>query len=325
MLGAMQRRDELEPPSSTLEAEPRTNGGFLWRLGGLLRSVRPHQWVKNVFVLAPMVFAREMFIEERLVRSVGAFGVFCLLAGAVYLMNDIADRESDAAHPVKRHRPIASGRLPLSWAKPAALFLIVVSFVGAAFGPWKFLVTAIAYFAQNVAYSFKLKNIAYLDVAIIAAGFVLRVLAGGFATHTEVSTYLLVCTALLASFLGLGKRVHELSAAKRTRHGRQRAALQKYSLRGARWALYVTAALTVASYAAYTLDSSTIEFFGSPRLWWTTLFVALGVWRFMVLVSTRPRAESPTQEMLSDGPFVGILFGWGAVVFWIVYNLEPQR
>lgn len=296
---------------------------LLWRLGGLLRTMRPHQWVKNVFVLAPIVFARDLFIVDLLVRSIGAFGVFCLLAGAVYTMNDIIDREADRAHPIKRHRPIASGRVPIEWGRRAALGLVVVSLAGAAIGPWEFLVTAIAYFSLNVAYSFRFKQVAYLDVAMIAAGFVLRVMAGGFATHTEVSTYLALCTALLASFLGLGKRRHELSGAERGLT-RQRAALGGYSRRGLNWALGITAVATVLSYVAYTLDHGTVTFFGSNRLWWTSIFVVLGVLRFLTLVRSRPRAESPTQEMLRDGPFVAIVFSWLFVVLWVVYNLEPS-
>ena len=295
---------------------------FLWRLGGVLLTLRPHQWVKNVFVLAPMVFAREMFVADLLVRSIGAFGVFCLLAGAVYTMNDLVDLDGDAIHPLKRFRPLPSGRVPLAWGKRAAVGLVVVSLAGAAIGPWEFFVTALTYFLLNVAYSFRLKKIAYVDVLVIAAGFVLRVLAGGFATHTDVSGYLTLCTALLALFLGLGKRRHELSGIGKG-GAKQRAALGGYTRRGLKWALRATALATVGGYFAYTLDPETMKFFHSRSLWWTTLFVALAVWRFLVLVRSRPHAESPTQEMLRDGPFVAIVFSWVVVVLWVVYNLGP--
>ena len=285
--------------------------------------MRPHQWVKNVFVLAPVVFAREMFVADLVVRSIGAFGVFCLLAGAVYTMNDLVDLEGDLTHPIKRHRPLASGRVPLAWGRVAVYALVVISLLGAAIGPWEFVVTAVAYFVQNVAYSFWLKRRAYLDVGIIALGFVLRVLAGGFATHTDVSGYMVMCTALLALFLGLGKRRHELVGLGR-RSRKQRAALGGYSRRGLDWALRITAALCVASYLAYTFDPETIAFFHSRSLWWTTGFVALGVTRFLTLSRSRKGEESPTQEMLKDGPFVAIVFSWIGVVLWIVYNLEPS-
>jgi 4-hydroxybenzoate polyprenyltransferase len=296
----------------------------VWRLGGLLLGMRPHQWIKNVFVLAPMVFAREMFVTDLLIRSIGAFGVFCLLTGAVYTMNDIVDLPSDTAHPVKRYRPIASGRVPVAWAKWAAVGLVVVSLGGAALGPWEFCVAALTYFLLNVAYSFRLKQVAYLDVGMIAAGFVLRVIAGGFATHTEVSTYLTLCTALLALFLGLGKRYHEFVGSARGVAHQQRAALGGYTQRGLEWSLRATSLATVVSYLAYTFDPETMTFFHSKSLWWTTIFVVLGVWRFMVLARSRPKAESPTQEMLRDGPFVAIIFSWVVVVLWVVYKLEPR-
>jgi decaprenyl-phosphate phosphoribosyltransferase len=304
-----------EPPSGGLAL-------LSWRLGGLLITIRPHQWVKNVAVLAPMVFARELFVLDMLVRAVGAFGVFCLLAGAVYTMNDLVDLDADAIHPIKRFRPLPSGRVPLAWGRAAAVGLVVVSLAGAAIGPWEFLVTAMAYFVLNIAYSFRLKKIAYVDVILIAAGFVLRALAGGFATHTDVSAYLILCIALGALFLGLGKRRHELSSVGKG-GGKQRAALGGYTRSGLKWALRATAVATVTAYLAYTLDRDTMEFFHSNNLWWTTIFVLLGVWRFMVLVRSRPKAESPTQEMLRDGPFVAIVFSWAGVVLWVVYNLAP--
>ena len=310
----------LPPPS------PPTQGLALlvWRLGGVLVTMRPHQWVKNVFVLAPMVFARELFVNELAVRAIGAFGVFCLLTGAVYTMNDLVDIDNDATHPVKRYRPIPSGRVPIAWARGAAAALVLISLAGAAIGPKEFLFTALGYFLLNVAYSFRLKQKAYLDVLAISAGFVLRVLAGGFATHIEVSTYLVLCTALLAAFLGLGKRRHELLSAARGVAQQQRAALGGYSRRGLKWSLRATALLTVASYVAYTLDPETMAFFHSQRLWWTSIFVLLALWRFMVLVRTRPAAESPTQEMLRDGPFVAVLFSWVVAVLGLVYHLGPS-
>ena len=197
-----------EPPSS--DPAGAQGSGLMWRIGGVLRTVRPHQWVKNVFVLAPVVFAKEIFDVTLLENATAAFFVFCLLAGAVYAMNDLADIEADRQHPVKRHRPIASGRVPPPVARVLAAALVVGSMAWAfALSP-AFALVAAVYFAQNVAYSFKLKHIAYLDVSFIAAGFVLRVMGGGYATHTPVSSYLLACTALLALFLGFGKRRHEL-------------------------------------------------------------------------------------------------------------------
>jgi 4-hydroxybenzoate polyprenyltransferase len=313
---------EQPPPSSEVSSIPRHSDSVWWRVGGLFKTVRPHQWVKNVFVLAPMFFAKDLFDPRLFVRAAGGFGVFCLLAGAVYTVNDLADADSDRQHPVKRNRPIASGRVPVTWARFLAVGLIVAGFAGAMYGPLPFFLVTLTYFLQNVAYSFKLKEYAYVDVVLIATGFVLRVVAGGFGTHVHVSNYLIACTALLALFLGFGKRRHELSAGE-GRARKQRRALSRYSTRGLDAAMSISGIATVATYAAYTLDPTTREYFGSDKLWLTTLFVVLAGLRFLYLVRNRPKAESPTQEMLRDGPFVGAVLLWVMVVIWIVYNLRP--
>ncbi|GMV15441.1 MAG: decaprenyl-phosphate phosphoribosyltransferase [Polyangiaceae bacterium] len=316
---------EEQPEVSIALAEvPRSEGDLFWRLRGVIKTIRPHQWVKNVFVLAPVVFAKEIFDPLLLWRAAAAFFAFCLLAGAVYTMNDLADVEADRQHPVKRFRPIASGRVPIPAARALAVALVIGALAGSAFRSWQFFAAAAAYFGLNVAYSFKLKHIAYLDVGCIAAGFVLRVMGGGFATQISVSWYLLVCTALLALFLGFGKRRHELALAATGGSGKTRAALESYSSRGLDVALTVTALLTTVTYVAYTLDPHTQEFFKTKWLWPSTLFVVLGVWRFLHLVRSRPRAESPTQEMLKDGPFVAIVMGWVMLVGWVVYHLRPS-
>jgi 4-hydroxybenzoate polyprenyltransferase len=320
---APEPRRSKKPSKARFESLPaRSEGPLAWRLGGALLSLRPHQWVKNVFVLAPVVFAREVFAPELLLRAASAFGMFCLLASAVYTLNDVADIEADRVHRLKRHRPIASGRVPVAWARAMTLVLVVFTLSAAPLLGWGFFAAALAYFALNLAYSFELKRIAYLDVSCISAGFVLRVVAGGLATGITVSSYLLLCTALISLFLGFGKRRHELAAAH-TKGARQRAALESYTVSGLERALYVTAALTSVSYLVYTLDSRTRAFFKSDWLWPSTLFVVLGVLRFLQIVRHRPRAESPTQEILRDGPFVAILLFWVGLVMWVVYQLRP--
>jgi 4-hydroxybenzoate polyprenyltransferase len=273
-------------------------------------------------VLAPVVFAKEVFDTKLLVRAAAAFLIFCLLAGAVYTINDLADMKADREHPIKRHRPIASGRVPVTWAIPLAIALVLGSLAWAFSGGLALFCVAAIYLAQNLLYSFKLKHIAYVDVAFIAAGFVLRVVAGGYATGIGVSKYLLLCTALLALFLGFGKRRHELAVAE-TRARRQRVALESYSTKGLDWALGITATSTVLTYVVYTLDGATRAFFRTDWLWPSTILVALGVFRFLQLVRASSKAESPTQEMLRDGPFVAILLGWVILVMWLVYQLRP--
>jgi len=302
---------------------------------GLIKTVRPHQWVKNVFVLAPIVFDRDLISRTAggdlslnlRVTGMALLGtiVFCLLAGAVYTINDLVDVEADRVHPVKRNRPIASGTVPLNFAWPFALGLVGVALALSFWGlNWKFACVAGLYFVENIAYSFKLKKVAFLDVGLIAFGFVLRVYAGGLATNIKVSGYMLACTALLALFLGFGKRRHELEG---EHAGKQRAALEAYSKSSLTAALAATGLATAATYIAYTLDSQTQLFFQTSYLWLTAPFVVFGILRFLMLVSGRAgaglKSESPTQEMLSDVPFVLNLVAWCVVVVAIVYRLRP--
>lgn len=300
---------------------------------GLVQTLRPHQWVKNLFVLAPMVFHKDVFIRTAqgpflnlavTGTALAATGVFCLLAGAVYTINDLVDVEADRIHPVKRYRPIARGDVSETSARAMAIALVVASLaIALALSKW-FALVALVYFVENLAYSFKLKQVAFLDVGLIAFGFVLRVLGGGFAEEVHVSGYLLACTALLALYLGFGKRRHELALVNA---GKQRAALEAYSATSLNVALLVTGSATAATYIAYTLDPATRAYFNSNYLWLTAPFVLAGILRFMLLVNGRAgrglKAESPTQEMLSDVLFVLILVLWVVVFLAIVYNVRP--
>ena len=327
------RAPDSEPQPSTDTPLPSTTSpvalastppGPLRLMRGIVRTVRPHQWMKNVFVLAPLVFAKELFDWDLLVRGGGAFFVFCLLAGAVYTINDIVDAPADRIHPIKRHRPIAAGVVPLHVAKGLAVFLFLVAMAGALYGPPLFALVGFLYFVQNIAYSFRLKRIAYADVGCIALGFVLRVVAGGLATRIPVSHYLLACTALLALFLGFGKRSHELAGVSIAVSKKQRAALEAYTSRALGRALAVTGVASIVTYVAYTVDPSTREMFHSNWLWLTAINPIYGMLRFVHLVRMRPKAESPTQEMLRDTPFMLNLFLWIIVVVVIVYKLRPS-
>jgi 4-hydroxybenzoate polyprenyltransferase len=305
------------------------------KVRGLIKTLRPHQWVKNLFVMAPMFFHKDVFVTTpqgvpalNLIvtgRALGATIVFCLLAGAVYTINDLVDVEADRIHPVKRSRPIPSGQVPESLARMMAVGLVVFALGTSYLLSWKFALVAGIYFVENLAYSFKLKKVAFLDVGLIAFGFVLRVLAGGFATDVHVSWYMLACTALLALFLGFGKRRHELASENA---GKQRAALEAYTPASLNVALAITGTATAVTYVAYTLDPATRAFFNSNYLWLTAPFTIVGIVRFLMLVSGRAgrglRAESPTQEMLRDVPFVLNLVLWMVVVVAIVYQLRPH-
>jgi decaprenyl-phosphate phosphoribosyltransferase len=267
----------------------------------LLRTLRPHQWVKNLFVAAPLVFARRLDDPSYLGRSALAVLAFCALSGAVYAFNDVRDVEGDRVHPTKRNRPIAAGALSERAALISAGILATAALATCFALDLRCGALAAAYLAQNVAYSIKLKQVAFLDVALIASGFLLRVQAGVYAIDVPGSGWLLVCTGLLALLFGFGKRAHELAWAEQTgRTAATRAALAGYRLGALRIAMLVLAAATCAAYVAYTLSHHTVQFFGTDRLVYSSPFVAFGILRFLWLALWRPREDSPTEAMLRD-------------------------
>ena len=283
--------------------------------------MRPQQWVKNLFVLAPLVFAKELTDVHMLARAILGFVLYCLISSAVYIMNDLVDADADRIHPLKRFRPIASGEVGRDVAIGAASSLVIVSIGASLLLGFAFFGSLVGYFLLNIAYSFSLKRVAYLDVLCIASGFEFRVLAGSFAAEVRPSTYLLVVTFLLALFLGLGKRLHELLQSEGAHD--QRLVLRGYSKSLASGLLFGSAALTIVAYAAYTLDPDTSEFFGTGSLPWSIPFAVFGVARYLYLIRNRPDCESPTEEMLRDAPFVANLFLWGVAVLAIIYGVPP--
>jgi 4-hydroxybenzoate polyprenyltransferase len=287
----------------------------------LIRTLRPHQWVKNVFVAAALVFAQRLTSPHDVERTGLAILAFCLLSGAVYCFNDVRDVEADRQHPTKKHRPIASGalseRAALIWAAVLALFALGGSL---ALSP-RLAVIAAAYLVQNVLYSIKLKHVAFLDVGLIASGFLLRVLAGAAAIDVRASRWLLLCTGLLALFLGLGKRAHELAWAERTgKAGTTRAALAGYRIPVVRVLMLVIGVCTCAAYVAYTMSPRTIEAFGTDRLVYSAPFVALGVLRFLFLALWYPKDDPPTEAMLKDPYFLVDLAAAAASVLYAIYG-----
>jgi decaprenyl-phosphate phosphoribosyltransferase len=287
----------------------------------LLKTLRPHQWVKNLFVAAALVFSRHLTDVEYVVRTGIAVLTFCLLSGAVYAFNDVRDVEGDRAHPTKRHRPIASGALPERTALVSAAVLAVLALAAAFALSWKTGLFAALYLAQNVAYSLKLKQIAFVDVAVIAAGFLLRVLAGAAAIAVPPSGWLLLCTALLATFLGLGKRAHELAWAERAGSTVEtRAALAGYNIPVVRTTMMILGICTTAAYIAYTVDPHTVTFFGTENLPYSSPFVFLGIMRFLSLALWYPKDESPTEAMLRDPWFLLNLAAAAATVLYIIYG-----
>ena len=286
-------------------------------VGGLLKAMRPHQWVKQGFVVAPLVFAKGLGVPEMMLRSLGAAVSFSLAASCIYLMNDIADLEADRAHPTKRLRPIASGRVPVSVARVAMVVLGALALAGSAFLGWKTLAVVVGYIALQIAYTFRLKRIAYVDVLCIAAGFEFRVLAGSYALGVTPSNYLLAVTLLLSLFLGFGKRMHELRQGKRATQ--QRSALGHYSERSLTVLLQMTALATTGTYVIYTLDPRTRAAFGTDYLAGTIVFAEFGILRFLDLIRNATDAASPTEQMLKDWPFLLNLVLWAIAVVVVIY------
>jgi len=287
-------------------------------IGGILKTLRPHQWVKNSFVLAPLVFSRHLGDSEITVRAVGAMLIFCLLSGSVYAINDVLDLEQDRAHPTKKNRPVASGQVPPRAASAVAVGLIAVSIAGAAVLGVGFSIVASSYLLLNLAYSAYLKERVFVDVLVIAAGFVLRVVGGSLAADVRASVWLLVCTFLLALFLALGKRNHELRTAGEKAVER-RPVLGQYSVRTLRLLLIATGIATMGAYAAYTLAPHTREFFGTWMLVLTTPFPAFGLLRFIGIVGRGNGEESPTDAMIHDWPFLANLVLYGGAILAILY------
>ncbi len=250
--------------------------------------------------------------------------MFSFLAGAVYTLNDLVDVEADRKHPTKQNRPIASGRVTVRAAKLCFASLVLLSLVGSFALAVGVGVCAVAYLLNNIAYSFRLKHVSYIDVSSLALGFVLRVIAGCFAVSTpghpvRPSFYLIACTAVLALFLGFGKRRHEL----KVNQAKSRAALESYNSKTLDLLLYSLGALSVGVYLAYTLDAATVAFFHTQHLWGTTVFVLVGVGLFLNIVRDETRLDSPTDEMLKNAPFMVNLLLYAVVVIAVVYKLRP--
>jgi 4-hydroxybenzoate polyprenyltransferase len=292
---------------------------------GLIITLRPHQWVKNLFVGAPLVFAKRLDDRTSVLTALAAMAAFCALSSAVYALNDVLDRDKDLAHPVKRKRPIPSGTLSPGAAVVASVVLACGGVTGAFLLSPRFGLVAAGYLFLNLAYSLQLKEIAFVDVASISAGFLLRVLGGAYAIGVPASRWLMVCTVLLAAFLGFGKRSHELNQASARDSlaplGSTRRVLSRYRAHHLALALRVLAVTTCLAYIIYTQWPHTVDFFGTRMLIWTAPFCLFGMWRFLRIVLRRGPGDSPTEEMLRDLPFMINLALWAAAVLAIIYFL----
>ena len=268
-------------------------------LGAHIKALRPHQWVKNAFVIAPLIFSGQVFNQQSIYASLWACLGFCLCASSIYLINDTVDYQRDQAHPKKRHRPIASGLVKRGVAVGMSLICVIA---GSALGgqlndatQW----TLIAYVVMNLAYSLGLKHLFLVDVFFIAFGFLLRVSVGAFAIEVQLSPWLLLCTLFIALFLGLCKRRHERASLGEDAV-KHRALLASYSLPFLDQLILITASATLMSYALYTIDPLVCARLHTNGLIVTLPLVLFGIFRYLGLVYQRGEGGSPTQVVLRD-------------------------
>ena len=313
----MARRSSTQTPAR--DSSPRGGVPAWSTVTHIIRSLRPEQWTKNLFVFAALGFGQKLFDATAFGRALTAFATFCVLSGVVYLVNDISDREADRLHPIKAKRPIASGALSPGLAGAAALVLgagaLAVSFY---LGTW-FGVVAVAYLALQTLYSGPLKHIVILDVLAIAMGFVLRAVAGAVAIDVAISHWLLVDTILLALFLALSKRRHELVllADGAASH---RPILGEYSPYLLDQMISVVTASTLVAYIFYCISPETTQKFGTDLLGLTIPFPLYGIFRYLYLVHQREGGGIPSQMLLNDRPLLVCVALWALAVVVIVYR-----
>jgi 4-hydroxybenzoate polyprenyltransferase len=294
---------------------------FSRQAAALLAAARPAQWVKNLVLPLPFLFGGALGHVRGWVLAAVGVAVFCAISSGIYLVNDVMDRDRDRAHPVKRHRPLASGELRVSTALAAGIPLTTIGLVAAfllspPFGRW-----CAIYAILMLSYSIGFKQIPFLEALIVAAGLPLRALAGAALAGLSASSFLMLCAYLLALFLVVGKRQWELQNAGRgTGSAEHRSVLASYGTEALDFLFVVTALATVAAYSAYTVVPSTLRMHGGHSLAPTVPFVVLGVARYVRLVYRRGGGGNPTQALLIDDPWILlIVLGWVATAGWIIY------
>jgi len=288
-------------------------------LVSLLVSLRPGQWTKNLIVFAGLVFSLKLFEPPAILTAIEAFVIFCALSGLVYLINDVMDRESDRRHPTKCRRPIAAGDLPVSVALSAAGIIGAIALSAAFMLGFRFGVVAAGYVALQALYSGPLKHIVIIDVLAIAIGFVMRAVAGAVVLDVVISHWLFVCTILLALFIALAKRRHELVllADDATSH---RPILGEYSAYLLDQMIAVVTASTLIAYIFYTISPETEQKFGTSWLGLTIPFPLYGIFRYLYLVHKRELGGSPADLLLNDRPLLACVTFWVLAVVLIIYH-----
>jgi 4-hydroxybenzoate polyprenyltransferase len=285
----------------------------------LLQSMRPKQWTKNLILFAALIFSQQFLHPLSLFKTIAAFFIFCIISGCVYIINDLFDLKQDKIHPIKCKRPLASGALTPSFAILSTVFLLLLSVVSAFLATnLMFIFILLLYFLLQIAYSTFLKHVVILDVFSIAAGFVLRAVAGAEVIAVPFSTWLLFCTILLSLFLALSKRRHELILLEDDAiHHRK--ILFEYSPYLLDQMISVVTASTVITYTLYTVADDTVSKFGTDRLKYTIPFVLYGIFRYLYLIHQKNEGGSPEKVMLNDLPLLTCIMLYGIAVGLILY------
>jgi 4-hydroxybenzoate polyprenyltransferase len=287
---------------------------------GLIRTMRPTQWAKNGFVFAGIIFDKQLLQAEPLARVLVTFGLLCLVASTIYIVNDLVDIERDRLHPKKRNRALPSGELPVNWALAAAIVMPLVALVaGLALSP-ALAAVLLAYLTLHLAYSFWLKNVVIIDVFAIAAGFVLRLVAGIVVIHvTNFSPWLYVCAGLLALFLAIGKRRQELILLADNAEN-HRSAYKDYNMALLDDMLRMVTTGSVLTYMLYTIEAQTIRSNGH-RMMLTIPFVIYGIFRYLYLIHVRGEGSAPDELLFKDLPLLANVTLWVLSAGVILYLL----
>jgi 4-hydroxybenzoate polyprenyltransferase len=284
----------------------------------LLKALRPHQWIKNMIIFAPLLFSQNIFNLNMLFKTLEGFFLFCMLCGGVYLINDLLDLEEDRKHPVKKNRPLASGQLSPKLAIITATLLTILSLTLAFLLSKPFGLIALIYIGFNLAYSRSLKHIVIIDVMVVALGFVLRALAGGYLIEVEISAWLIVCTTLLALLLSFGKRRHELVILE-DQASHHRRTLDEYDPYLLDQMIAIVTASTVVAYALYTMAPEVEAKLQTSHLNLTIPFVLYGIFRYLFLVHKKEKGGNPTQLLLTDRPLLINVGLWLLTIVIILY------
>ncbi len=281
------------------------------------------QWIKNTFVFVPLLFSLNLFHRDYLLTTLAAFAMFCLTSSIIYIINDITDIEADRAHPVKKNRPIAAGKISVKQAYISMLVLAVPVLISLPFFKIRFSILLIIFFLLNLFYSLSFKHVVLLDIFSIAAGFMLRVVGGAYAIEVEISSWLILTTMFLSLFLAAMKRYSELRLTLNNINAgtTTRKVLGDYSTTLAGQISTVASSAVIISYALYTVSQRTVNIFGNENLIYTTPFVVFGIFRYMYLVYINDEGENTTQIMIKDIPMIFTLVFYILISVLIIYDL----